>query len=124
MPSFEQDYFFQLDEQGNLRTTAKMSTSDFNMLQLEALREFLQITAGTGPVEESLELENPASWVRALVQQQKQAEQDLQRLITACGNTINRSDRRIQKIEESYQTLADGARYVFDRVNPNERIAE
>jgi len=41
----------------------KMSTSDFNMLQLEAPREFLQITAETGPVEESLELENPAAWL-------------------------------------------------------------
>ena len=41
-----------------------------------------------------------------------------------CGNTIDHTDQRIQRIEESYQTLADGTRYVDDRMNANEEIAE
>jgi len=41
-----------------------MSTSsDFNMLRLEALRDLLQITDGTAPLEQALELANPAVWV-------------------------------------------------------------
>jgi len=30
----------------------------------------------------------------------------------------------MQQIEEAYRTLAEGTRYVYDRVNANEEIAE
>jgi len=42
------------------------TSSDFNMLRLEAPCEFLQITDGTAPEEEALELANPATWLRTL----------------------------------------------------------
>ena len=97
-------------------------SSDFNMLCLEAPREFLQITDGTAPEEEALELANPATWLRTLAKQQKQAEEDLRQLVALCGNTVDLADQRIQKIEESYQALTDGTRYVYDRVSANEKI--
>jgi len=98
--------------------------SDYDMLRLEAPRDFLQITDGTAPVEEAVELLNPAVWVRSLVRQQQQAEEDLQRLAEACGDTIDRTDSRILRVERAYQTLADGTRYLYDRVTANEEIAE
>jgi len=99
-----------------------MASTDFNMLRLEAPRDVLQITDGTEPAEEALEIVNPATWLRALVKQQKQAEQDLAQLIHLCGNTIDQTDQRIQQIEQAYRDLSDGTRYVYDRLSANEKI--
>ena len=41
-----------------------MTSSDYNMLQLEAPRDMLQITDGTVSQENTVELTNPATWVR------------------------------------------------------------
>jgi len=102
-----------------------MSThSDFDMLWLEAPRDILQITDGTDPEEEAVELLSPAVWVRSMVWQQQQAKEDLRHLVELCGNTIDHTDQRIQRIVRAYQTLADGTRYLYDRVTANEQIAE
>jgi len=100
------------------------TSSDFNMLRLEAPRDLLQITDGTPRLEQAVEIANPAVWVRTLVHQQQQAENDLQRLTELCGHTYDRTDRQTREIEQAYQTLVEGTRYVYDRVNANEKIAE
>jgi len=100
------------------------TSSDFNMLQLEAPHDLLQITDGTPRPEQSVEIANPAVWVRTLVHQQQQAESDLHRLPELYGDADDRTDRRMQEIEQAYQTLAEGMRYVYDRVNANAKIAE
>jgi len=96
------------------------------MLRLEAPRELLQITDGTTPPthEQSIELANPAVWVRTLAKQQKQAEDDLRELVALCGNTVDHTDQRIQRIENAYQVLTEGTRYVYDRLNANQGIEE
>jgi len=101
-----------------------MTSSDYNMLRLEAPRDMLQITDGTVSQENAVELANPATWVRTLVRQQKQAEDDMKELMDLCGQTVDRTDQRIQRIEQAYQTLAEGTRYVYDRVNANQEIEE
>jgi len=102
-----------------------MSTSsDFNMLRLEAPRDLLQISDGTPAPEQAIELANPAAWVRAMARQQRQDETDLRQLTELCGKTIDQTDQRMQRIEDAYRTLAEGTRYVYDRVNANEEIAE
>jgi len=99
-----------------------MASTDFNMLRLEAPRNVLQITDGTEQAEETLEVANPATWLRALAKQQKQAEQDLAQLVHLCGNTVDHADQRIQQIEQAYRDLSDGTRYVYDRLSANQRI--
>jgi len=94
------------------------------MLRLEAPQDLLQITDGTPAPEQAIELANPAVWVRTIVRQQRQAENDLRQLTELCGNTIHKTDQRMQRIEEAYRILAKGTRYVYDRVNANEEIAE
>ena len=102
-----------------------MSTSsDFNMLRLEDPRDLLQITDGTPVPEQAIELANPMVWVRTMARQQRQAENDLRQLTKLCGNTIDRTDQRMERIEEAYRTLTEGTRYVYDRVHANEEIAE
>jgi len=99
-----------------------MASTDFNMLCLEAPRNVLQITDGTEQAEETLEVANPATWLRALAKLQKQAEQDLAQLVHLCGNTVDHADQRIQQIEQAYRDLSDGTRYVYDRLSANQRI--
>jgi len=94
------------------------------MLRLEAPRDLLQITDGTARPEQAVEIANPAVWVRSLVNQQRQAQNDLQWLTELCGDSYNRTDRRTREIEQAFQTLAEGTRYVYDRVNANKKIAE
>ena len=102
-----------------------MSTSsDFNMLRLEAPRELAQITDGTPQTENAVEIANPAVWVRTLARQQRQAEEDMQRLIEACGDTVDRTDQCIQRVERAYHDLTEGTRYVYDRMSANEEVAE
>jgi len=101
-----------------------MTSSDFNMLQLEAPRDMLQITDGTHPTEGAVEITNPATWIRTMVRHQKQAERDLKELTDLCGNTIDQTNQRIQQIKEAYQTLAEGTRYIYDRANANQEIEE
>ena len=102
-----------------------MSTSsDFNMLRLEAPRELAQIMDGTPQTENAVEIANPAVWVRTLARQQRQAEEDMQRLIEACGDTVDRTDQRIQCVERAYHELTEGTRYVYDCMSANEEVAD
>jgi len=94
------------------------------MLRLEAPRDLLQITSGTPKTEQGVEIANPVVWVRTMVHQRRQAESDLRRLTELCGDAYDRTDRRTQEIEQAYQTLAEGTRYVYGRVHANEKIAE
>jgi len=63
------------------------------MLRLEAPRDLLQITDGTAPMEQVIELVNPAVWVQTLARQQKQAERDLRQLTELYGDTIDKIDQ-------------------------------
>jgi len=100
------------------------TSSDFNMLRLEAPRDLFKITDGTPRLKQAVEITNPAVWVRTLVYQQQQAESNLQRLTELCGDAYDRTDRQKWEIEQAYQTLAEGTRYVYDRVNANKKIAK
>ena len=37
---------------------------------------------------------------------------------------IDRADQWMQQIEKVYETLAEGIRYIYDRINANKEIAE
>ena len=100
------------------------TTSDVNMFRLEAPRDVLQITDGTQPDEQALEIQNPAKWLQILAQRQRQAEEDLHRLAGMCGNTIDLADERMRDIERAYQMLSEGTRYVYDRLGANEKVTE
>jgi len=101
-----------------------MTSSDFNMLRLKAHHDLLQITDGTPGPEQAVEIANPTVWVRALVRQQRQAENDLQQLTKLCGNAYNRTDQQMQRMEQAYQRLVEGTRYVYDWVHANKKMAE
>jgi len=101
-----------------------MSTSsDYNMLQLEAPRGLLQITNDEEPQEKTLKIANPVGWMWAMANHQQQAEQDLRQLIDICGNTLDHTDRRIRRIEAAYNRLAQGAQCVYEQMEAKEQIS-
>jgi len=99
------------------------TTSDYNMLRLEAPRGLLQITNDEEPREEALEIANPVGWIRAMANHQQQAEQDLRQLMDVCGNTLDRTDRLVRRIEAAYNRLAQGAQYVYEQMEAKEQIS-
>jgi len=90
------------------------TTSDYNMLRLEASHGLLQITNNKEPREEALDIANPFAWMRAMANHQQQAEHDLRQLMDICGNTLDRTDRRVRRIEAAYNRRAQGAQYVYE----------
>ena len=99
------------------------TTSDYNMLRLEAPRGLLQITNDEEPREEALEIANPVGWIRAMANHQQQAEQDLRQLMDVCGNTLDHTDRRVRQIEPAYNRLAQGAQYDYEQMEAREQIS-
>jgi len=99
------------------------TTLDYNMLRLEAPRGLLQITNDEEPREEALEIANPVGWMRAMANHQQQAELDLRQLLDVCGNTMDRTDRRIRRIEAAYNRLSQGAQYVYEQLEAKELIS-
>jgi len=74
------------------------------MLRLEAPQDMLQIN--NNKQTQTVEIANQVDWMRAIVNQQRQAEQDLCQLMEVCGDTVDRTDRRIQQVEKVYYTLS------------------
>jgi hypothetical protein len=99
------------------------STTDFNMLRLEAPREILQITAGTHSTDH-VEIASPSTWLRCLVRHQTQAERDIKQLFEACGNRLDQNDQRIVTIEAAYNELMNGTRYIYEQTQNNVRVSE
>jgi len=99
------------------------TTSDYNMLRLEAPRGLLQITNDEEPLEEALEIANPVGWMRAMANHQQQAEQDLRQLMDICGNTLDHTDRCLRRIEAAYNRLAQRAQYVYEQMEAKEQIS-
>jgi len=69
---------------------------------------------GAPAPEQVVELANPAVTVRTMARQQRLADKDLRQLSELCSNTIDKNDQWIQPIEQAYQALAEGTRYVYD----------
>jgi len=82
------------------------TSSDFNMLRLEASCDLLQITDGTPRPEQAVEIANPTVWVRTLVHQQRQAESNLQRLTELYDDAYDRTDQRTREIEQAYRIIS------------------
>jgi hypothetical protein len=92
-----------------------MTSTDVDMLRLEYPSTRLQITDGTVPAQPIIEITRPASWVRTIVHQHEQAQQDLRQLYEVCGNQFDQTDARIRYIERAYDTLYRGTLYIYEQ---------
>jgi len=99
------------------------TTSDYNMLRLEAPHRLLQITNDEETEEETLEIANPVGWMRAMANHQQQAKQDLRQLMDVCGNRLDHTDRHIRRIEAAYNRLAEGAENVYEQMEAKVQIS-
>ena len=96
-------------------STQGAASSNVDMLRLEYPRSITEIVEFTVVNDETVEVHDPPVWMTQMIHQYTSARRDLVRLYEACGNTFDRNDRRIRDIEQNYQVLADGIRYVYDQ---------
>ena len=85
-----------------------VASSTVDMLRLEYPRNLENIYNDTYPDNDSVEIREPASWLRQLAHQHQLAQTDLQRLHHICGGEFDQNDRRIRSIERTYETLFQG----------------
>ena len=97
--------------------------SNVDMLRLEYPASAVQVYTGDTPPQPSIDLKDPPAWLRLLVSQQRQAQWDLEQLHTVCGSTYDRSDRRIQRIEETYTQITGALEYVYGQAQANARAS-
>jgi len=82
------------------------ASSTVNLLRLERPRRV---------DDDSVEIQEPASWLRQLAHQHRLAQDDLQRFRQICGGEFDRNDRSIRVIERNYVILFQGVRYIYEQ---------
>jgi len=91
------------------------ASSTIDMLPLEYPRNIGNIYNDTYPENVSVEIREPASWLRQLAHQRQLAQTDLQRLHHICGGEFDQNDHRIRSTERSYKTLFQGLQYIYEQ---------
>jgi len=94
-------------------STTGAASSNVDMLRLEYPRTLTEVVQYTAVDDESVEVREPPMWMRQMIHQYTQAKRDLIRMYDACGQNLDRNDRRILDIEQNYEVLAEGIRYVY-----------
>jgi len=89
-----------------LVTRAASSTID--MLCLEYPQNIKNVYNNTYPENDSVEIQEPASWLHQIAYQHQLAQTDLQQLHHICGGEFDQNDRRIRSSKRSYETLSQG----------------
>ena len=96
-------------------STPGAASSNVDMLRLEYPRTITEVVEYTASNDESIEIREPPMWMRQMIHQYTAIRRDLLRMYDACGKNLDRDDRRIRDIEQNYQVLVDGIRYVYEQ---------
>ena len=96
-------------------STPAAASSNVDMLRLEQPQTAIEIYHGTRPSLDTVEIHQPAAWVRLLVQQQRQAHRDLRELKRALGDKFDRTDLEVMEIERNYQVLCEAVHYLYSQ---------
>jgi hypothetical protein len=99
------------------------ASSTVNLLRLEHPRSANDVYNDTYPNNDSVEIHEPASWLRQLAHQHRLAQADLQRFRQICGGEFDRNERHIRSIERSYETLLQGVRYIYEQSQADREIS-
>ena len=93
------------------------------MIRFEHPRTANEVQTQTDPNDMVVEITNPIAWVRQLIRQHQQAQDDLQTLYEMCGDQFDRQDRRLRRIETNYTVLYESARYLHEQLGKEQRIS-
>jgi len=99
------------------------SSSDIEMIVFEHPRTANEVQTYTETSTAVVEVRNPIAWVRQLVRQHQQAQDDLQTLYEMCGDEFDRQDRRLRRIETNYTVLYDSARYLYEQLGKEQQVS-
>jgi len=99
------------------------TSSNVEMIRFEYPRTTNEVQTQTDPSSAMVEIQNPIAWVRQLVRQHQQAQDDLQTLYEMCGEQFNRQDRRFRRIETNYTVLYESAQYLHEQLGKEQQIS-
>jgi hypothetical protein len=99
------------------------ASSTVNLLRLEHPRSADDIYNDTYPNNDSVEIHEPASWLRQLAHQYQLAQADLLQFHQICGGECDRNDRPIRSMERSYEVLLQGVRYIYEQTQADAEIS-
>jgi len=99
--------------------TPAAASSNAYMLRIEQPQMAIEIYHGIRPSLDTVEIQQPAAWVRLLVQQQRQAHRELRELKRALGDKFDRTDLEVIKIECNYQVLCEVVPYLYAQQEAN-----
>lgn len=91
-----------------------MSSSNLDMLRLELPQTLSNALVSIPQASETVEVRNPAAWLRLMNHQYQTAQRDLRQLYQACDQKFNEEDSRMQEIRRNYEQLCDGVKYVYN----------
>jgi len=94
-------------------STPAATSSNVDMLRIEQPQTAIEIYHGIRASLNTVEIQQPAAWVRLLVQQQRQAHRDLRELKRALDDKFDRTDLEVIEIERNYQVLCEAVQYLY-----------
>jgi len=83
-------------------------SSTINLLHPEYLRSVESIYNNTYPDDDSIQIQEPASWLCQLAHQHRLAQNNLQRFQQICEEELDGINHSIQTIERNYKILFQG----------------
>jgi len=104
-------------------TTPAAASSNVDMLRIEQPQTAIEIYHGIRPSLDTVEIQQPAAWVRLLVQQQQQAHRDLRELKRALGDKFDRTDLEVIEIERNYQVLYEAVQYLYAQQDADSTVS-
>jgi hypothetical protein len=99
-------------------------SSNVDMLRLEYPRTAMEVYNDQESDQTTIDMPNPSAWLRLLIQQQQQAQWDLEQLFNICGDAYDRADRGVVAIERTYGQLVAGMEYIYAQYQTNAEASQ
>jgi len=96
-------------------STPAAASTNVDMLRIEQPQTAIEIYQGNRPSLDTVEIQQPAAWVRLLVQQQRQAHRDVRELKRALGDKFDGTDLEVIEIECIYHVLCEAVQYLYSQ---------
>jgi len=90
------------------------------MLRLEYPRMATDLVTNVPANNESVDLPNPAAWIRQMAGIYRQAQCDLLQYQCLVGEAYNRSSVQIQRIERNYDALTNAIQYLYQQAQADQ----
>jgi hypothetical protein len=101
-------------------STTEEAMSNIAVLRLEYPQTADEVLEHAEPRPERVDIRDPPGWLRQLVYQHERAKRDFQQFYELNGNRLERHEPRTRVIEQNYDIIYQGLRYLYDQGKKND----